>query len=126
MENIVTFKTNKDGHPFGLSLEIPKGDSFSRSSFELLLTTHTAKDTNVTIKVDASNGSFTIQNLLSLTSVEACLAGCAVATLVGPLISCFSTDIQKYKECLKSEGLDMLSDAVKCAIGCAASMAGTP
>ena len=125
MENIVTFKTNRDGYPFGLSLETPKDSGTSKSSFTLFLTIHTAKDTKVKIKVNSDTGSFTVQNLLSLTSFEACLAGCAVATLVGPLIGCFKKDIQEYKNCLKSKGLDMLSDAVKCSIGCAASTVGT-
>ena len=127
MENILTFKTIKDGHPFGLSLKIPEDNTLTMSSsFELLLILHTASDTKVAIEVDPSVGSFKVQDLLSLTSVEACLAGCVVSTLVGPLISCFTTDIKKYKDCLRRKGMDMLSDAVKCAIGCAASMAGSP
>ena len=109
-----------------MSLHIPDDYLVESHSFKIELTLHTDIDNKIMIEVDTLSGNLSIPKILSLTSVEACLAGCAVATLIGPLISCFINDIDKYKACLKSKGLDLLSDAVKCAIGCAASTVGGP
>lgn len=117
MSNIISFRTTDNGQPIGLTLKLPKDSS--TGLFELDLIIHTKINTQIKIDVNLKNGSFSIHNLLMLTSLEACLAGCVVSALIGPLILCFNKDADKYKKCLKAKGLEILSDAVKCANGCA-------
>jgi hypothetical protein len=125
-EELASFETLRNGHPFGVTVSL-ESDPFAQS-FDIILDV-VADDTatKLTIAVDSTNGTFNISGMNMLTSTATCLAACAVGSILKPLITCFNRDLGKYKSCLKSKGVDLLSDAVTCALGCAASaVSGSP
>jgi O-acetyl-ADP-ribose deacetylase (regulator of RNase III) len=80
-------------------------------------------------RIDLTTGSVTITSLLDLSPLQACLAACGVAGLVGPLVGCLKrkkqpgksnqqNDAPTYIECLKERRHSVAEDVAKCLIGC--------
>jgi hypothetical protein len=119
METLTSFQTVRDGKQFGLTVSVEASNNYVR-----LLLTILAPEPNVNpnieirIEIDTRTGLLAVESLAGLTGVEACLAACAVKSLVGPLIECFNKNPKKYIECLKSKGIGLSKDIIECAILC--------
>jgi hypothetical protein len=122
MEELMSFKIKRDGKDFGITVRI-EPDTYNQV-LNIQVEIIDDVSTFVNIEVNVQSGSFNITGMQALSSTTSCLAVCGIGAILKHLITCFSTDLNKYKKCLKKKGLDLLSEAVACALGCAT--AGTP
>ena len=119
MEPLASFDTYHEGNPFGISVSV----QIVENQIRLLLQIRTfrqkqAKVTEIHIDVDSQSGILTLNNLAGLSGIELCLAGCAVKSLIGPLVECFNRSPRRYIDCLKKKGINITKDIIKCAIDC--------
>ena len=115
MEELMSFKTQRDGNDFGIAVRIE--DTYNQV-LNLQIELIDDGSTFVNIEVNVQSGTFNITGMQALSPTVSCLAACAIGSILKDLISCFNTDLNKYKECLKKKGLDLLSEAVTCALAC--------
>jgi hypothetical protein len=122
METIASFSTEILGEPTEVVLELD--ESTSPISIQVRVQ-RGANSTAIAVTINPETGTASLTGLAAFSPVEACLLTCAVGGVLGPIIKCFSTSPTKYRKCLKSKGLDLLSDAAKCALACATATVGS-
>lgn len=119
MEKLASFETTRDGKPFGINISFEIVEKHIRLFLEINASQKAeSQTTQIQLEVDTQNGLLTVNNLTGLSDLEICLAGCAVTSLVGPLIECFNKNPKKYIDCLKKKGISITTDIIECAIKC--------
>jgi hypothetical protein len=122
MSDLFSFNTTRNGVDYGITARLDP-DTFA-AKLTVFLDVRSGGQETLTLEVDPTTRQIQVLGLQGLSSHLLCLAACGIGAVMGPLVSCYDTDLSKYKACLKAKGMDMLGDAVKCALGCAAAAAG--
>ena len=84
-----------------------------------ILTIGSSEINNVVINelVDLEYRKFTT-TFSATDPLPVCISICAAKVIIEPLAKCFDTDIFKYLDCLKSKGITIAFDVIKCVIEC--------
>lgn len=95
-------------------------DSSNIKFIKFILTIESSSINDLVINglVDLEHRNFTTTFSITDHIPVVCISICAAKGIIEPLVECFDTDFFTYLGCLKSKGVTIASDIIKCVIDC--------